>query len=110
VEWLGNGLVLLIGGLVIWGLWRASRPPRMFVIRIARGQPRVVAGKVTPAFLRRVREVVAEHGIPAGRVYGLSGRDRRIRLKFTRRFPPSACQQLRNWWEQSGWTAGPRRT
>jgi hypothetical protein len=109
VEWLGKGLVLLIGGVVIWGLWRGTRQPRLFVVRIAGGEPRVVAGTVTPAFLQRVREVAAEHGVAAGRVYGVSAPGNRIRLKFAGRFPPPACQQLRNWWAQSGWRAGARR-
>jgi hypothetical protein len=109
VEWLVKGLGLLVGGAVIWGLWRTSRPRRLFIVRIAGGETRVVAGKVTPAFLKRVREIAAEHGVRSGRVYGVSAPANQIRLQFAGRFPPSACQQLRNWWGASGWAAGPRR-
>jgi uncharacterized protein DUF3634 len=109
VDWLGNVLMLLVAGVVIWLLWQASRPPRLFVVRINAGEPHVLAGTVTPAFLQRVREVVTEHGITVGQVYGVSARGNRIRLEFAGRFPPAARQQLRNWWAESGWTAGPGR-
>jgi hypothetical protein len=101
-------VALLIGGLVIWSLWRAAQPRPAFVVRITGGEPRAVTGTVTPAFLERVREVAAEWGITAGRVTGLP-RGRRIRLAFSRHIPQRARQQLRNWWVMSGWPAGKGR-
>lgn len=109
MEWLGKGLVLLIAGIIVWGLWRASRPPRLFIVRIAGGAPHLASGNVTAAFLQRVREIVTEHGIPSGQVCGVRVWGNQIRLEFTGQFPPEARQQLRNWWVQSGWPAGPRR-
>jgi hypothetical protein len=106
--WLARCVALLIGGLIIWSLWRAGQPRRVFVIRIAGGEPRAVARAVTPAFLECVREVAAEHGIETGRVWGLA-RGARIRLAFSRQIPAPARQQVRNWWAVSGWTAGRDR-
>jgi hypothetical protein len=99
---------LLIGGLVIWSLWRAAQPRPAFVVRITGGEPYAVAGTVTPAFLQRVREVAADCGVTTGRVAGLP-RGRRIRLAFSRHIPKNARQQLRNWWVMSGWPAGKSR-
>jgi hypothetical protein len=109
MELVGQGVLLLVGGLVGWALWRAGRPPRVFAVRVAGGEPAATAGAVTPAFLRRVREVAAEHRVAAGRVWGVVGRGGRTRLEFSAGFPEPARQQLRNWWAASGWAAGPRR-
>src|SRR5262245_51838027 len=107
MDWITRCVVLLIAGLLIWGLWRAGQPRRVFMVRIADGEPRCVAGAVTPAFLARVREVAAAHGAKAGWVRGLA-RGARIRLAFSRQIPEPARQQVRNWWVVSGWSAGRR--
>ncbi|MBI2826211.1 MAG: DUF3634 family protein [Planctomycetia bacterium] len=101
-------LVLLVAGVIAWGLWRSSRGRRVFVVRIVNGEPRTVAGKVTSAFLHRVREVAVGHNLTTGAVSGVT-HGGRINLKFSRQVPEPGRQQLRNWWAESGWTAGPRR-
>jgi len=105
VEWLAKWVVLLIAGWIIWGLWRAGQPRRVFVVRITDGKPQAVTGRVTPAFLARVREVAAEHGVKSGRVWGLA-RGTWIHLGFSRQIAAPGRQQLRNWWAVSGWSAG----
>jgi hypothetical protein len=102
----GRAIPVLIAGLVAWFIWQASRPPRVFDVRIAGGEPQPVAGTVTPAFLQRLRELVAEHRITTGRVQSVRGGGGRIRLHFSNELPPAARQQLRNWWAVSGWAAG----
>jgi hypothetical protein len=108
MEWLAKWVVLLIAGWVIWGLWRAGRPQRVFVVRITDGKPQAITGTVTAAFLQRVREVAAEHGVKTGQVWGLA-RGARISLGFSRQITAPACQQVRNWWAVSGWSAGRNR-
>jgi hypothetical protein len=108
VELLAKGLFLLVGALVIWGVWRASRPRRVFVVRVRDGEPRVTTGAVTPAFLQRVREVSASHGVRTATVSGVA-QGTRIVLQFSRQIPAAGCQQLRNWWAISGWGAGRSR-
>jgi hypothetical protein len=103
MEWFGKGLLLLLAGLVVWQVWRASRP-RLFAVRLDEGTPRAARGVVTPAFLQRVREVASDHGVTAGRVIGVM-RGPHIGLEFSRQFPGPARQQLRNWWAMSGWPA-----
>jgi hypothetical protein len=109
VEWFEQIAILLLSGLFLYVMWKASRPPRVFVIVIANGEPTPSVGIVTPAFLQIVREIAAEHRIESGRVWGEAARANRIRLAFSPSFPAAARQQLRNWWAASGWSAGPRR-
>jgi hypothetical protein len=105
MDLLAKLVALLIGGAIVWSLWRGVRPRPVFVVRIAGGEPRAVAGTVTPAFLALLREVAADHAVKAGEVCGraLGGR---IRLEFSRQVPESARQRVRNWWVVSGWRAG----
>jgi hypothetical protein len=91
-----------------WAFWVALRPRYAFVVRVGGGIPRAVKGTVTAAFLEQVRRVCAEHGVPSGTVRGRV-RGRRISLAFSGGIPPSARQQLRNWWALSGWPAGLSR-
>jgi hypothetical protein len=106
---LGKLVFLLLAGLVIWGLWRAGRPPLLFTVRVRGGEPSPTAGKVTLVFLRQVREVAAEYGVLAGRVHGEVRRGGRVGLGFSVEFPAAAQQKLRNWWATFGWVAGKRR-
>ena len=102
MEWLDDVVVLLVVGFVVWVFWRSLQPRRVFVVRIGGGQPRVVAGKVTPAFLRHIGDVAHENGVRDGRVSGVE-RGRRIGLEFSRQFPAAGRQQLRNSWAVLGW-------
>jgi hypothetical protein len=109
MQWLDEILFLLIAALVVWGLWRVSRPKRLFVVRIADGKPGATTGTMTPALLDFVGEIAAEHDIATGEVRGVA-QGNLIRLEFSREFPKEARQQLRNWWSISGWPAGRSRT
>ncbi|HEX5270929.1 MAG TPA: DUF3634 family protein [Gemmataceae bacterium] len=101
-------IALLIGGAILWSLWRAAQGRAVFLIQITDGEPHAVAGTVTAAFLARVREVTAGYGVRSGQVRGLA-RGTRIRLEFSRHIPEAVRQQLRNWWVLSGWRAGKGR-
>jgi hypothetical protein len=92
-----------LGGLfLMWAIWQSSRPQACFVVRVKDGQIETVSGKVTAAFLERIREVTERfqiiHGEICGRLIA-----RRIHLKFTEDFSNEAAQQLRNWWSMHGW-------
>ncbi len=108
MEFLGKALFLAFAAAVIYGLWRLGRPPRLFVVRLTNGEPAATTGSVTVSFLDVIREIAAEHGIVAGRLWGVVVNEQRVRLEFSREFPPSAQQKLRNWWGISGWK--PRRS
>lgn len=97
-------ILFLLGGFVIWALWRASRGNAVFSVRIVEGQPTRDQGTVTAAFLQEVHEIARQHQIAAGQVWGVAAGGGRISLKFSREFPPEAQQQLRNWWVVSGWS------
>ena len=100
---------LLLVALVIWGLWTALRPRPQFVVRIADGVPRVGKGKVPPGFLQDIGEVCARHRVSQGEVRGVAVEGRRIALKFSGSMPEPCRQQLRNLWNLSGWSSGPRQ-
>jgi hypothetical protein len=108
-EMLSNLLVAAFSALIMWALWRVAQPPRVFVVHITSGEPRAVAGSVTGAFLQRLREVAAEHGVARAWVWGVARRGR-ISLGFSGHMPPAGRQQLRNWWAVSGWTVKHRST
>jgi hypothetical protein len=99
--------VLLIGFIVV-GVWFALQPRCAFVVRIAKGQPKAIRGKVTAAFLDQIRETCERHGVRNGTVRGLI-RGKRICLGFSRSLPQAGQQQLRNWWANWGWLAKPIR-
>jgi hypothetical protein len=94
--------------MVIWSLWRASRPRRVFEVHVRDDKTQVITGTVTQAFLQRIREVFASHGVNNATVFGVA-RGRRIALQFSHEIPEPACQQLRNWWVISGWGLGKPR-
>jgi len=83
-----------------WVIWQLFQPRYVFMVRVRGGRPRTGRGRVTPEMLDEVRTVCAEHGIVHGTVAGIL-RGPRVALVFTG-FPPSAQQQLRNWWTASG--------
>ena len=89
-------LVLIFAGAIIASLWCASRAP-LFVIQVREGQPEVTTGKVTAAFLQRLKEVVDAYGIKKAKIFGMK-RGARVALQFSRQIPAAACQKMRNWW------------
>jgi hypothetical protein len=104
-EWWGQLLVLAIFAVVVWF---AIQPRSAFVVRVAHGQPITVRGKVTAAFLERIRETCEEHGVRNATIRGVA-RDKRINLAFSWGMPVGCRQQLRNWWANWGWSAKPLR-
>jgi hypothetical protein len=88
---------LLLLALLAVGFWWAIQPQYAFVVQIDDGSPRVARGKVTPTFLRTVQEVCGRAGVARGWVGGVR-RGRRVALAFSRDFPASCQQQLRNLW------------
>ena len=100
--------LVAIASFIVWALWRQSFPKPLFEVVIDRGEPKVLRGVVTPAFLQMLREVRARHELQAGKIRGVP-RGTRISLRFSRDIPPGAQQQVKNWWALSGWTAGKLR-
>lgn len=97
------GIIALLG----WLLWRATRPRPVFRIRIEGGRPVIQHGTATPAFLDAVEQLCAQHGLAGGEIAGTAGDSGQISLRFSRRIPAGARQQLRNWWAEFGWIGPP---
>jgi Protein of unknown function (DUF3634) len=102
-------LLLAMTAAILWALWSASGKRPAFVVKIGRGEPRVVQGTVTQAFLQEAREACGRHGVEDGRVRGVV-KDGRIALEFSDSIPAQCRQQLRNVWVLSGWAAERGRT
>lgn len=99
-------LIAVVG--VALFILQAARARPVFAVRVVGGEPHAVVGTATAAFLRRVREVAAEHRVATGWVSGVPRAGGRIGLRFAG-FPPAAQQQLRNWWAASGWSLPKKR-
>ncbi len=97
-EWLIQVLVL---GFLAWLAWSFLQPRYVFEIRVESGHPRIRKGKVTAAFVSRVREACQSDGVVHGWVGGVQ-RGRQIALRFSRDFPAGLQQRLRNEWQVSG--------
>jgi hypothetical protein len=106
-EFLVDSVIVLGSLLLMWGLWRAVQPKPAFRIRVEDGKSHVVMGKVTPAFLERVREVAATNGLSQVVVSGYA-HGPLIRLRFSPEINEAGRQQLLNWWASFGWAA-PRQ-
>ena len=104
-DWPVTAFVLALVGVVAW---YALQPRCAFVVTVMGGIPRATSGTVTAAFLDRVRELCAEHGVAQATIRGVI-RGTHIALAFSGKFPPAAQQQLRNWWALSGWPAPRQR-
>jgi hypothetical protein len=79
--------------VVLVALWHRHA----FIVRIKRGTPRVVKGKVAGPFLEEVSDVCRASGIQRGWVGGIR-RGKRIVLAFSWHFPRPVKQRLRNLW------------
>jgi hypothetical protein len=97
----------IVGIAISWAIWRASQPPTIFRVRLSNGTPTAITGTVTAGFLARVREVAADAAITHSEIRGIAHKHQ-IRLQFSREFPETARQQIRNWWQLHGWPAPPR--
>ncbi len=100
--------LVAIAAFIVWALWRQSFPRPVFEVAIDLGEPKVVRGVVTPAFLQLLRDVQTRHELQAGKIRGVP-RGTRISLRFSSNIPPGAQQQVKNWWALSGWPAGKPR-
>lgn len=69
----------------------------VFVIRIEKSEPRLMRGKVFPAFIDEIREVCRTDEIDSGTIKGCQS-GRRIRLTFSNNLCPPTCQRIRNIW------------
>ncbi len=98
-------VTLALLGLIGWAIWLACQPRSVFVIRIEGGQPRVVRGTATKAFLAEIRALCLHHGVTQGTVRG-EVHGSQIGLNLRGPFPPACRQQLRNVWVMSGWSPG----
>jgi uncharacterized membrane protein YqiK len=79
--------------VVLVALWHRHA----FILRIKRGTPRVVKGKVAGPFLEEVTDVCRAAGIQRGWVGGMR-RGKCIVLAFSWHFPMPVKQRLRNLW------------
>jgi hypothetical protein len=97
-EW---GFRVLVVGVALGMGWVLLRPRYVFEIRVRDGRPVVRRGKVTAAFLGTVAAVCRESGVARGWIGGVPDGPR-VRLRFSRHFPPGPRQRLRNEWHLAG--------
>lgn len=102
------GLVLI--GIVGWVAWTMTAGRTVFVVRLVNGAAIRKRGTVTDKFLSEVEKLAKEHTLSSGCVWGVQRGNGRIVLRFNRVFPPGSQQQLRNWWNCNGWSAGNRKS
>jgi hypothetical protein len=98
VDWVFRILVI---GMAAWVIWSVLQPRYAFEIRITGGQPSVRKGKVPAVFLCQVAVACRECGVDQGWIGGVP-LGRRVGLRFSRHFPPSLQQRLRNEWTMTG--------
>jgi hypothetical protein len=83
----------LVVAVVVIALWHRYA----FVMRVRRGRPRVIKGKVAGPFLEEVADVCREAALERGWVGGVR-HGKRIVLVFSWHIPASIRQRLRNLW------------
>jgi hypothetical protein len=88
------GAIVLAAAGLSWGI---TTRRRVFVIRIREGVPVLVRGKVSPAFVAEVGDVVKRFDIRRGAIYGVPKRGK-VGLGFSRSIPAKCHQALRNVW------------
>jgi hypothetical protein len=91
--------IFLIGSLLIGlaVLYWASGPRYVLVLDIEGGVARVRRGRVKPVLLEEVNEICVRNGLTHGNIWGIQAK-KRITLRFSRHFPESCRQQIRNVW------------
>ncbi|HYT91727.1 MAG TPA: DUF3634 family protein [Gemmataceae bacterium] len=104
------GLLILGTGALVLAVVLCAAPGLRysFLLAVRDDKIDIQRGKVTAAFLEEVRRLCQEHGVRRGWLGGVP-RARRIRLVFSRSFPPRCQQQLRNVWGVIGWGADQGR-
>ncbi len=93
----GWPIQLVIVALVAWFLFQWLRPRPAFQIKIRDRIPQVVWGRVRPAFLAELTEMLPGLGVTNGSISGRWNKQRMV-LKFSREFSAAAQQQVRNVW------------
>lgn len=83
--------------VVAFIMYTALTPRYQFIITIQAGEVRVTKGKVPAEFLDNLREACREFNIISGWI-GCVARGKSIALRFSRGFPPSFQQRVRNMW------------
>jgi len=89
--------ILFVPALVVAAIVVALWHRYAFVMRVKRGYPRVIKGKVAGPFLEEVADVCREAGLERGWVGGVRN-GKRIVLVFSWHIPASIRQRLRNLW------------
>ncbi len=89
--------ILFIPAIVVAAVHVAMWHRHTFIVRIKRGTPRVVKGKVAGPFLEEVADVCRAAGMQRGWVGGIR-RGKRVVLAFSWHFPVAVKQRLRNLW------------
>ena len=98
MEYLAIVAVLVLLAVVF--SWRVTAHGRLFTIRVRNRVPFLVRGKVSQAFVVELAEVLQQHEIRRGTIYGVRRRGT-VALGF-RGIPPAAQQALRNVWAMHG--------
>ncbi|MGY3879639.1 DUF3634 family protein [Aeromonas enteropelogenes] len=89
MAWLSLGVALAL----IWWLMKLGRGA-LFEIRLQPGKVVVKEGKVPPAFLEQIKQIL-RHETVRGRILGQLDGDR-VRLVFSRSIPDPVAQRFRN--------------
>lgn len=84
---------LLVGIALIWWLLKLGRGP-LFDLRLAHGKLVVKRGKLPPAFIRQLEQILKREAV-RGRIQGLRDGDG-VRLVFSRSIPEPVAQRVRN--------------
>jgi hypothetical protein len=92
-----NLQILFLPALVVAAVLVALWHRYAFVLRVKRGYPRVVKGKVAGPFLEEVADICRAAGLQRGWVGGVR-RGKRIVLVFSWHIPAPVQQRLRNLW------------
>jgi hypothetical protein len=91
---------IIAGAIVVFAIliaWLVTIQRRVFVIRIRQGVATVARGKLPPAFVAEVGDVIRRFGIRQGTIHGVPRRGK-VGLGFSRSIPAQSHQALRNVW------------
>jgi hypothetical protein len=95
VEYLLIGVV--VAAVAGFAAWQVTTRGRVFSIRIRDGIPRLVRGRVSPAFVTEIGDVLSRHRVRRGTIFGVNKRGM-VSLGFSNSIPNSSRQALRNVW------------
>lgn len=84
---------LIVGLALIWWLLKLGRGP-LFDLRLAHGKLTMQKGKVPPAFITQLEQILKRESL-RGRIRGVRDGDG-VRLVFSRSIPEPIAQRVRN--------------